>query len=101
MAGYLGPLGADEWLEMAHLDVPICCHMTIEPGSGRADWEHPDLRQCRGAATFRANVAKRPVDPAVVTGPVDHKVVFSSDKEFRDHHHNSLFDKWQRERGVK
>lgn len=85
--GYLGPMDPDEWLEAAHSDVAIACHKSIkEAQAGVGDWDHPVIRQCRGAAIFRANVCKSPRDPEVVTGPVDRESVFSNNREFKEHH---------------
>lgn len=81
-------MSPDEWLAAAHSDLAIACHKTIvaDPKSGLGEWDHPRMRQCQGAAIFRANVCKLSRDPEVITGSVDHKRVFSWDNEFKDHH---------------
>lgn len=84
MPGFLGPHGAKEWAEMAHDDIPIMCHKTLR--HGQHDFDDPEIRQCRGAAIFRANIHKRPRNPTAETGPRDTKTVFSWDNEFIDHH---------------
>lgn len=66
---------------MAHTDVPIACHETIREDDS---WE--GAHQCRGAAIFRANVAKSPRDPAIETGPENHERVFSTNAEFKAYH---------------
>jgi hypothetical protein len=79
--GWLGPYTAQEWIEMAHSDVPIACHRTIAtPESG---WD--GALQCAGSASFRANVAKSPRDPRVAQQP-PRDDVFQSNAEFIDHH---------------
>lgn len=85
-AGWLGPYDADEWLAIVHSDAPIACHITIDEDE---DWEAEGLRQCAGAARYRANVFKSPRNPEVARGPVDHDRIFSRDSEFRDHHNRS------------
>lgn len=80
--GYLGPHDAEEWIQIAHAEGPIACHLTC---NGDAEWS-PEVRQCAGAARFRANVHKKPRNSSIVTGPQDHKAVFSSNIEFIEHH---------------
>jgi hypothetical protein len=80
--GYLGPFTAEEWLLLAHSDEAIACHLTIEE---EGSWEG-NTKQCRGAAICRANMAKTPRDPEVITGPKDRELVFGTPMEFREHH---------------
>lgn len=82
-AGYLGPLNAENWIKLAQSDMPIMCHKTIEE-----DQNYDGTFQCAGAARFRANIAKAPRRPDVVTGPVDRETVFATPQEFIDHHKN-------------
>lgn len=86
--GWLGPWTAAQWLAIVHGDSPIACHQTItetdESGSG--DWEHPAMRQCRGAAIFREHVCKSPRNPEIETGPEDRDNVFANNYEFYRHH---------------
>lgn len=86
--GWLGPHSAEEWIEIAHSESPIACHQTIleTDEEGIADWKHPAMRQCRGAAIFRANVAKKPKNHTVADGPTDHDNVFSTNDEFIEYH---------------
>ena len=86
--GWLGPHDAWEWLEAIHGEGAIACHMTIKDTNdeGRGDWDHPSMRQCRGAAIFRAHVCKSPVNPSIETGPSDPDKVFVSNAEFVAHH---------------
>jgi hypothetical protein len=79
---YLGPHTAGEWVELAHTDSPIACHLTIN--GLFQDWS--ELRQCAGAAIFRANVYKTPRHPKVAKLPRDEATVFASDEEFIEHH---------------
>ena len=79
--GWLGPQSADEWLRAVHGETPIACHMTIPRSGG---WGRK-TKQCRGAASFRANVFKTPMNSTVAVGPRDDSV-FGSDAEFRAHH---------------
>lgn len=80
--GYLGPSSAEEWIEMAHGETPIACHMTIEHDG--QDWS--ELRQCAGAAIFRANVCKTPRHPMVARAKPNTEAVFSWNDEFLEHH---------------
>lgn len=86
--GWLGPHSAQEWTALAHSDEPIACHKTIKDvdDDGLADWRHPSLRQCRGAAIFRSNIMKSPRNRDVATGPRDTDTVFKWDDEFIAHH---------------
>ena len=84
--GHLGPHDAETWALAAHGESAIACHVTIKPGRSEAEWDDPGLKQCRGAAIFRANVFKLPRNPQIVTGPADHDRVFSSNEEFITHH---------------
>lgn len=84
-SGWLGPLDADDWLQAAHSDAPIACHMTLPCDD--PPWDTPGLRQCAGAAQFRTNVFKSPRNPAVATAERrDDSEVFGTNAEFRDHH---------------
>jgi hypothetical protein len=69
-----------EWTLIAHSDAPIACHMTIKESE---NWE--GASQCRGAASYRANVGKMPRDPEITHGPKDSEI-FASPIEFSQHH---------------
>lgn len=86
--GHLGPYSAETWCRIAHGESAIACHLTIKDtdSEGHGDWEHPAMRQCRGAAIFRENVLKSPRNPEVVTGPTDTQSVFATNDEFIEHH---------------
>lgn len=78
--GWLGPLTAEEWIELVGSDSPIACHQTIVQDG---DWE--GASQCAGAASFRANICKLPRDPQVAHGP-RRDDVFATRTEFLEHH---------------
>lgn len=95
--GWLGPYEAEDWRVLAHSDEPIACHMTIPSYDDYAEdfteeewadvvWEHPALRQCRGAAIYRANVGKSPRNRDVTVGPRDTANVFATPSEFLEYH---------------
>jgi hypothetical protein len=85
--GWLGPHDAETWVAMAHSDVAIACHTTINPVVSEEEaWDDPDILQCAGAATYRSNVCKSPRDPQVVTKPANHETVFSRPNEFLEFH---------------
>lgn len=88
LRGWLGPLSAEEWVEVAHGELPIACHKTIKHAdeNGEGDWSDPGMRQCAGAAIYRSNVCKSPRDPAVSTLPADREKVFGWRTEFVEHH---------------
>lgn len=71
--GWLGSNTAEEWLQMAHGETHIECHV------------HPNV-QCAGASIYRANVGKRPRDPSLLRLPSDRDTVFGTPSEFREHH---------------
>lgn len=81
-AGHLGPFAPAVWLALVHGEDAIACHKTIEEED---DWTTPGIRQCAGAARYRANVFKSPRDPAVAVGPRDPEV-FARPAEFTAHH---------------
>lgn len=80
--GHIGPYAAHDWPEMCHAEGPIACHMTIEHEG--QPW--PELKQCAGAAIFRANICKTPRNPKVAKGERDTIRVFGWDDEFIAHH---------------
>lgn len=86
--GWLGPYDAARWIQAAHGEGAIACHQTIPDGGGWGD----QTRQCRGAAIFRANVCKSPVNPTIETGPPDRERVFASNDEFTSYHEGGDMD---------
>jgi hypothetical protein len=76
-------MDADDWLACAHSDAPIACHQTFTEDD---DWNQPGMKQCRGAAQYRANVCKSPRNGEVVVGPVDRENIFANPMEFKEHH---------------
>lgn len=81
VAGWLGPYDADQWVQLAHSDEPIACHETIVD-----DESWTEAKQCRGAAQYRANVAKAPRDPDIAVGPTDREGIFANPAEFKEYH---------------
>lgn len=79
--GWLGPLKAEEWIELVQSDFYVACHKTI-----KVNGEVEGTKQCAGAATFRGNVCKSPRDPEIVALPADREKVFASTREFLEHH---------------
>lgn len=73
LAGWLGGMTSEEWLEEAHSEALIDCHV----------W---DGAQCAGAAIYRANMAKSPRDPEALRLPRDTEAVFATPDEFTQHH---------------
>ena len=75
---------------MAHSDSPIACHETIREADeqGYGSWASPKIRQCKGAAIYRANVFKSPRDPQIAVGPADKELVFDdrTGTSFIEHH---------------
>lgn len=86
MRGFLGPHTPQEWIEQIHAEGPIACHQTIPDDlDGWDAWRSPGIRQCAGAARFRANVIKRPRHPKIAVGPTD-VTVFATNDEFISYH---------------
>lgn len=71
--GWLGPLTAEEWIQLAHNEGEPGCHCTTNMA-------------CAGLAIYRANVCKSPRDPAALRLPADTVKVFSWHTEFTAHH---------------
>lgn len=74
LPGWLGSLSADDWLRAAHGEATADCHTLTGA-------------QCAGLATYRANVCKRPRNPAALQLGPDRDTVFAGPAEFRDYHH--------------
>jgi hypothetical protein len=72
-AGWLGTLSADEWIQAAHGEAKIDCHVNLP-------W------QCVGATTYRANVCKSPRDRTILAALPDRVACFASRDEFVAHH---------------
>jgi hypothetical protein len=72
---WLGSNTAEEWLQFAHSNTFIPCHVI-------------DNQQCAGVAIYRANALKHVPEP-LLTLPKDHEAVFSTPNQFRDHHKKS------------
>lgn len=78
---------AEQWCEVAHSDLPIACHTTIKTVDDTGHGEWSEMKQCTGAAIFRANVGKLPRDHRVIAADEpDTELVFAWDDEFIDHH---------------
>ncbi|CAB4951936.1 unannotated protein [freshwater metagenome] len=82
--GFFGPQIPEEFAAPALSGDMIICHKTVKV-EGR-DFGQPGLRQCAGAATFRANIGRRPRDPDVSFGEPDPDGIFATTGEFLDHH---------------
>lgn len=68
-------MSAEEWLQAAHGEAQIDCHIHTNPPT-----------QCAGAATYRANTLKRPRYKEILVLPKDPEKVFTMPKEFLQHH---------------
>lgn len=78
---------AEQWCDVAHSDLPIACHTTIKTVDETGHGEWSEMKQCTGAAIFRANVGKLPRDHRVIAADEpDTELVFAWDDEFIDHH---------------
>lgn len=73
LPGWLGALSADEWLQEAHGEADIECHVLTGV-------------QCAGAAIYRANMGKLPRDPSLLRLSPDRQKVFACPSEFKAHH---------------
>ncbi len=73
LRGWLGSMTVDEWIQAAHGESLIDCHVTTN-------------QQCAGAAIYRANVCKSPRSKDIITLPPNRKTCFASAMEFKQHH---------------
>lgn len=71
--GWLGGLTVADWLAEAHGECRIDCH--VHEGA-----------QCAGAAIYRANVCKEPLDRTLLQLGTDRVKVFATPMEFQEHH---------------
>lgn len=74
---WLGGNTAKEWLQFAHGEVRIPCHVLAGA-------------ECAGAAIYRANVGKLPRDRALMRPRADTAAVFATPLEFLAHHKSKL-----------
>lgn len=82
--GFFGDQIPEDFAAPALSGDMIICHKTVKI-EGR-DYSQPGLRQCAGAAAFRANVGRPPRDPRVTMGELDPDGIFATTGEFLDHH---------------
>lgn len=73
LPGWLGPLQAPQWVQVAHGEGEPGCHTR----QGMA---------CAGIAIYRANVCKAPRDPEAFRLPANKTSVFATPAEFLAHH---------------
>lgn len=84
MPGHLGPHTVEEWVEAAHGEGPMACHMTI-----RADGSWKRTKQCAGMAQFRKNIMKSPRSPLIaVAAERNTDAVFARGTEMIEHHNS-------------
>lgn len=72
LAGWLGGVEIEEWLERAHTNTLVPCHVFTN-------------QQCAGMAIYRRNVMKMPRPPLLLL-EADKEAVFANPQEFTDHH---------------
>lgn len=70
---WLGALSVEDWIQAAHGEAKIDCHIHKGP-------------ECAGAAIYRANVCKSLRDTSRLRLPPDRVAVFASPAEFRAYH---------------
>lgn len=89
LPGWLGPHTAEEWVQGAHGDHEIACHLSIPHSDNddeAGDEEMAEMTTCSGAAIYRHNVCKSPrFVPRENTLPADTSLVFGYG-EFLQHH---------------
>lgn len=72
LKGWLGSMSVGEWIQAAHGETRMDCHVHIGA-------------QCAGAAIYRRNTCKRVEAPNLVLEK-NHEKVFSNLMQFREHH---------------
>lgn len=75
LPGWLGGSTPESYVQLCHSDAVVDCH--VHAGS-----------RCAGLAIYRNNVCKR--QPEEHKLPEDHTAVFSTPKEFLDHHNKVM-----------
>ena len=73
LPSWLGALSVEDWIQAAHGESRIDCHVHKGP-------------ECAGAAIYRANVCKTLRDPSRLKLPPDRARVFATPAEFRAYH---------------
>jgi hypothetical protein len=73
LPGWLGSMSVEEWIQAAHGESLIDCHVIVN-------------QQCAGAAIYRANVCKLTIDKNILRLRPDRTKVFASLIEFKEHH---------------
>lgn len=85
-AGYLGADSPVHFIATTLADTRMPCHMKVDYEA--PDWELQALKApvCAGAGIFFANKCKMSRDPNRPRFKADHKLVFSNEREFLEHH---------------
>ena len=78
LPGWLGGVTAPEWIAVAQGEILEPCHALFNTNGGNFE--------CAGLAIFRANICKKVRTPGTLDLAPDRVKVFSSPKEFLEHH---------------
>lgn len=100
-AGWLGANDPEAFAAAALAEQSVACHTMVNQTLQRPKWEQAEAEapRCRGALTFQRNICKLPRDPEmrdlVNSVPADRENVFSTPKEFIEHHQSSPVRSWE------
>ena len=90
--GWLGSNEPEAFALNVLTDRSLACHTMMDQSLDLPEWESVEQQtpRCRGAVTLMRNTCKLPRDPdmaaLVRTVPADHANIFSSPKQFVEHH---------------
>lgn len=90
LPSWLGALSVEDWIQAAHGEARIDCHVRQLSKRDFRVAQGPAARgrslECAGAAIYRANVCKTLRDPSRFKLPPDRAAVFATPAEFRAYH---------------
>lgn len=94
LPGYLGDNRTEDFVQAAMGEGKMPCHSTIDYVDPK--WMTKFLAgkhgtQCKGRAIFQANNCKLPRDREILRLESDHKLVFSTPREFAEYHANQRY----------
>jgi hypothetical protein len=92
--GYLGENRTEDFVQAAMGEGKMPCHSTVDYTDPQWLSKFLDGKrgtQCKGRAIFQANNCKLPRDQEVLRLKSDRKLVFSTSREFTEHHSNQRY----------
>lgn len=93
--GWLGGHPAKEFVSAVFADEPVACHLTVKEDGAPSNTE----AYCAGALIFARNICKKSRDRGRPELPRNFVDVFSTPKEFLEHHNDTTPLKKEKQHG--